>query len=69
MPFIELGKFPFITGLLSVSATKRCWMLSNALSVSIESQMIMWFLSFICVSVLFSVVYSILFYICYLMFL
>ena len=45
-------------------------MLSNAFSVSSEIKMIMWFLSFICVSVLLSVgVYSILFYICYLMFL
>lgn len=69
MPFTELGKFPFLTGLLSVFTMKRCWMLLNALSVSFESQMIMGFLSFICVAVLFSVgVYSILFYICYLMF-
>lgn len=54
MSFIELGKFPFISGLLSVFTMKRCWMLSDALSVSMESQMIMWFLSFICVSVLYS---------------
>lgn len=36
MPFIELGKFPFLTGLLSVFTVERCWMLLNALSVSFE---------------------------------
>lgn len=45
-------------------------MLSNTYSVSIDIQRIMWSLSFIHVSVLLSIgVYSILFYICYLLFL